>query len=82
MGKLHLYCGDEDGAYLTLAVYLLEDFLANTKNPYYAGSFQYGRPLKGHGWQPTTNAELVKEIAVHITKGAPKTENTGVWKYD
>lgn len=82
VGKLHLYCGDEDGAYLNLAVYLLEDFLANTKNPYYAGSFQYGRPLKGHGWQPTTNAELVKEIAVHITKGAPKTENTGVWKYD
>jgi Putative esterase len=82
VGKLHLYCGDEDGAYLNLAVYLLEDFLANTKNPYYAGSFQYGRPLKGHGWQPTTNAELVKEMASQITKNAPKTEDTGVWKHD
>ena len=39
VGKLHLYCGDEDGVYLNLGVYLLEDFLANTKNPYYAGSF-------------------------------------------
>jgi len=67
---------------LNLAVYLLEDFLANTKNPYYAGSFQYGRPLKGHGWQPATNAELVKEIAAHITANAPKTENTSVWKHD
>jgi Putative esterase len=82
VGKLHIFCGDQDGVYLNLAVYLLEDFLANTKNPYYAGSFQYGRPLKGHGWQPATNAELVKEIAAHITANAPKTENTSVWKHD
>jgi len=82
VGKFHLYCGDADSVYSNLAVYLLEDFLANTKDPYYAGSFQYGRPLKGHGWQPTTNAELVKEMAVHIAKSAPKTENTSVWKYD
>jgi hypothetical protein len=44
-GKLHVICGDEDGGYANLAVYLLEDFLEATKNPYYAGSFQYGRPL-------------------------------------
>lgn len=82
VGKLHLYCGDDDGGYANLAVYLLEDFLANTKDPYYAGSFQYGRPLKGHGWQPTTNGQLVKEMAGQITKNAPKTEDTRVWKYD
>lgn len=29
----------------------------------YAGSFGYARPMKGHEWQPTTNAELVKEVA-------------------
>jgi hypothetical protein len=82
VGKLHLYCGDADNFYLNLAVYLLEDFLANTDRPYYAGSFQYGRPLKGHGWQPTTNTELVKEMAGQIAKNAPKTEDTRVWKYD
>lgn len=65
-GKLHLYCGDEDGGYFNLAVYLLEDFLKNTSDPHYAGSFTYGRPLKGHGWQPMTNAELVRIIAEHI----------------
>lgn len=82
VGKLHLYCGDEDGDYGNLALYLLENFLATTKDPYYAGSFQYGRPLKGHGWQPTTNAELVKKMASHITENAPKTENSAPWKYD
>ncbi len=82
VGKLRLYCGDADSVYSNLAVYLLEDFLANTKDPFYAGSFQYGRPLKGHGWQPTTNAELVKEMATQITKNALKTENTSVWNYD
>jgi hypothetical protein len=66
VGKLHLYCGDEDGGYFNLAVYLMEDFLENTKNPYYAGSFTYGRPLKGHGWQPMTNAELLEIMARHI----------------
>jgi len=66
VGKLHVYCGDEDGGYFNLAVYLLEDFLANTREPHYAGAFHYGRPLKGHGWQPMTNAELMKTMANHI----------------
>jgi hypothetical protein len=66
VGKLHFYCGDEDGGYFNLAVYMLEDFLKNTKDPFYSGSFTYGRPLKGHGWQPMTNAELVRTMAEHI----------------
>ena len=71
--KLHVYCGDEDGGYFNLAVYLLEDFLKNTQDPHYAGSFIYGRPLKGHGWQPMTNAELVQIMAEHIRAHAPAT---------
>ena len=71
--KLHFYCGDEDGGYFNLAVYLLEDFLKNTKDPFYSGSFTYGRPLKGHGWQPMTNAELVRTMAEHIRVHAAAT---------
>ena len=70
-GKLHVYCGDEDGGYFNLAVYLLEDFLANTRDPYYEGNFCYGRPLKGHGWAPMTNAGLVRIMAAHVAKRAP-----------
>jgi hypothetical protein len=70
-GKLHVYCGDEDGGYFNLAVYLLEDFLANTKDPHFAGEFHYGRPLKGHGWQPMTNAELVRTMANYVAQHTP-----------
>ena len=72
VGKLHLFCGDMDNYYLNLAVYRLEKFLANTKDPYYAGSFGYGRPMKGHGWSPYTVTELVKVMADAIEKNRPK----------
>ena len=72
VGKLHLYCGDMDNYYLNLAVYLMEDFLKDTRNPYYAGSFAYGRPMKGHGWSPMSNAELVKVMAEQVRESAPK----------
>jgi Putative esterase len=81
VGKLHVICGDEDGGFANLAVYLLEDFLEGTKQPNYNGSFQYGRPLKGHGWQPTTNAELVRTMATYIISRAPAPEKPDVWQY-
>lgn len=81
VGKLHLICGDMDDWYLNLAVYLLEDFLANTRDPYFAGSFEYGRPMKGHGWQPTTNFELIKIMAEHISKNAPPGADPMSWHY-
>jgi S-formylglutathione hydrolase FrmB len=71
IGKIHVYCGDDDTFYLNLAVYLLEDFLENTRNPYYGGSFTYGRPLKRHGWEPTTNAELVRTMARFVASHSP-----------
>lgn len=70
-GKIHVYCGDMDNYYLNLAVYLLQDFLEQTTNPAYGGSFDYGRPLKGHGWQPMSDAELVRIMAAHIAQHAP-----------
>jgi hypothetical protein len=65
-GKLHLYCGDMDNYYLNLAVYLLEDFLKTTNA---AATFDYGRPMKGHGWHPDSNAELVKMMAAQMQNG-------------
>ena len=67
-GKLHLYVGDMDNYYLNLAVYLLEDYLKTTDSD---ATFEYGRPKKGHGWQPMTNAELVKMMAAQIGRNAP-----------
>lgn len=67
-GKLHLYVGDMDNYYLNLAVYLLEDYLKTTDSD---ATFEYGRPKKGHGWQPMTNAELVKMMAAQIGRYAP-----------
>ena len=42
IGKLHIYVGDMDNYYLNNAVYLAEDFLENTTNPYYGGVVDYG----------------------------------------
>jgi hypothetical protein len=80
VGKLHLLTGDMDDFYLAPAVYLLEDFLESTRAPYYGGSFRYGRPMKGHGWQPMTNADLLREMADHIARRAPAGEPVRSWR--
>jgi hypothetical protein len=80
-GKIHIYVGDMDNYYLNLAVYKMEDFLKSTKKPYYGGSFVYGRPMKGHGWSPMDNAQLVRAMAAYIAKHAPKGENAAEWHY-
>lgn len=72
IGKIHVYVGDMDNYYLNLAVYLLEDFLKNTVSPQAEAEFEYGRPTKGHGWQPMTGAEMVRAMARHIETTAPK----------
>jgi hypothetical protein len=81
VGKIHVYCGDMDNFYLNLGVYLLEEFLQSTKNPHYDGSFEYGRPLKGHGWQPTTNADLIKMMADRIASASPK-DSSKAWRFE
>lgn len=83
VGKLHFFCGDMDNFYLNEAVYDLEEFLENTQNPYYQGSFEYGRPRKGHSWRPfgRFDGELERRMAEHITKNAPPGEDTSSWKY-
>ncbi len=70
VGKLHILTGDMDDFYLAYAVYMFEDMLKNTKNPHYEGEFTYGRPMKGHGWHPMTNSDLVKTMAEHMQKNS------------
>jgi esterase/lipase superfamily enzyme len=67
-GKIHVYVGDMDNYYLNLAVYQLEEYLKTTDA---GATFEYGRPMKGHGWQPMTNGELVRMMAEQIRRSAP-----------
>lgn len=68
VGKIHVYCGDMDNYYLNLAVYQMEEFLNAADSPKAEAVFEYGRPMKPHGWQPFTNAELVRMMAERINK--------------
>jgi hypothetical protein len=79
-GKIFLYCGDMDNFYLNLATYRLEDFLNKTQNPSYGGSVQFGRPMKGHGWHPMSQAHLVRMMAAHVTAHAPA-DGDKSWMY-
>jgi hypothetical protein len=54
----------------------METFLESTKEegrgPYYAGTVEYGRPLKPHGWQPWTNQELLKIMMAQVERNATR----------
>jgi hypothetical protein len=80
VGKIHILTGDMDDFYLAPAVYLMQDFLDSTRAPAYGGDFRYGRPNKGHGWQPMTNADLLREMAGQIAKHAPPGAATAAWR--
>ncbi len=80
VGKIHVFCGDMDHFYLNLSVYRLEAFLKTTTNPAYGGSFEYGRPMKGHGWTPLNQAEMLRVMANHISSKAPAGADNS-WKY-
>jgi hypothetical protein len=82
VGKLHILVGDYDDFFLAPAVYFLQDFLDSTNAPAYGGEFRYGRPMKGHGWQPMTTADLLREMAAHIAKNTPPGEPTAKWRGD
>ncbi len=81
VGKIHVDVGDMDNFYLNLAVYDLQAFLDTVSTPQSHSEFHYGRPEKGHGWQHTSEANLVREMADFITAHAPPGENSAQWKY-
>ncbi|MEP6691489.1 MAG: alpha/beta hydrolase-fold protein [Gemmatimonadaceae bacterium] len=73
VGKIHVYVGDMDNYYLNLAVYRMETFLKETTTPKAEAVFEYGRPMKPHGWQPFTNAELVRMMDTVVKRATAKT---------
>jgi Putative esterase len=81
VGKVHVDVGDMDNFYLNLAVYDLQAFLDSVSTPQSRAVVNYGRPEKGHGWQHTSEANLVREIAEFITAHAPRGEDLRQWRY-
>ena len=67
-GKLHLTAAEKDGFYSNLAVHLFEEFMRSTQNPHVVAEFRYGPPGSHHGWQPMSNAALVRIMAKHIAE--------------
>jgi len=90
-GKIHIYCGDMDGSYLNNAVYLMEEFLEGTTDPYYEGEVDYG-DRAGHCWngdqtRPNALSRLrynqmyVPKIMERIRKSAPRGADLKSWRY-
>ncbi|MCP4727150.1 MAG: hypothetical protein GY863_19085 [bacterium] len=90
-GKIHIYCGDMDNYYLNNAVYLTEEFLENTKYPYYNGEVDYGDRAE-HCWngdQERPNYEsrmryhqmYVDKILNRIHDSAPPGADLTSWRY-
>ncbi len=80
-GKVHIDVGDMDSYYLNLAVYKVQDFIDRQNDPAHAFTFSYGRPIKGHGWQSTTSANIIRALADEVAKNAPAGADTQAWHY-
>lgn len=90
-GKIHIYCGDMDNYYLNNAVYLMEEFLEGTTNPYYGGEVDYGDRAE-HCWNGDQarpnylsrlryNQMYVPRILERIKESAPEGADVTSWKY-
>jgi hypothetical protein len=91
VGKLHITVGTRDNNYLDNAVRLLDDFLKNTNNPYYAGDIEYG-PDQPHcftgdareNWRVgamTLVQRILPKAVAWMEKTAPAGADTKSWKY-
>jgi hypothetical protein len=90
-GKIHLYTGDMDNYYLNNAVYLTEDFLESTRDPYYGGEVAYGDRAE-HCWNGDPhnpnhvsrlryNTMYVPRILQRIQASAPDGADLTSWRY-
>jgi len=90
-GKLHIYVGDMDNYYLNNAVYLVEEFLKSTKDPYYDGEVDYGDRAE-HCWngdhtRPNAYSRLryhqmfIPRFMEQIRKNRPANPDTLSWRY-
>jgi hypothetical protein len=91
-GKLHIYVGDMDNYYLNNAVYLVEEFLKSTKDPYYDGEVDYGDRAE-HCWngdhtRPNAYSRLryhqmfIPRFMEQIRKNHPPGADTLSWRYE
>lgn len=90
-GKIHIYVGDMDNYYLNNAVYLIEEFLESTTDPYYGGVVDYGDRAE-HCWNgdhdnPNAisrlryNTMYVPRILERIQESAPPGADLTSWRY-
>lgn len=90
-GKINIYCGDMDNYYLNNAVYLAEEFLENTTEPYYDGEVDYGDRAE-HCWNgDQTRGNGLSRLRYHqmfipkwtkwVQKNAPKGADLRSWRY-
>ena len=90
-GKIHVYCGDMDNYYLNNAVYLMEEFLEGTKDPYYNGEVDYGDRAE-HCWNGDHtrsnaisrlryNQMFIKKAVERMEKTAPSDADLNSWRY-
>lgn len=90
-GKLHIYAGDMDNYYLNNAVYLAEEFLESTVNPYYGGVVEYGDRAE-HCWNGDHengngisrlryNTMYLPRILERIQESAPEGADLTSWRY-
>jgi len=71
VGKLNIYVGDMDNYYLNNAVYLAEEFLEATTNPYYGGEVDYGDRAE-HCWNGDQTRENAYSRLRYIQMFAPR----------
>jgi hypothetical protein len=90
-GKLNIYVGDMDNYYLNNAVYLAEEFLQTTKDPYFDGEVQYGDRAE-HCWNGDhTRPNALSRLRYHqmfipkgierLLKTAPAGADLKSWRY-
>ncbi len=90
-GKIHIFAGDMDNYYLNNAVYLMEEFLESTTDPYYAGEIDYGDRAE-HCWNGDHengnhisrlryNTMYVPRILERIKATAPEGADLTSWRY-
>jgi hypothetical protein len=90
-GKIHIFTGDMDNYYLNNAVYLMEDFLESTTDPYYAGEIDYGDRAE-HCWNGDHdngnhvsrlryNTMYIERILERMETTAPEGADLTSWRY-
>ena len=90
-GKLHIYVGDMDNYYLNNAVYMTEQFLESTTDPYYGGEVDYGDRAE-HCWNGDHengnhisrlryNTMYLPKILKRIEATAPENADLSSWRY-